>query len=199
MRSRIGSFCMALGAVLLAAAIALLAYNTWDNWRAGQSVAETADALDAMIQDDTTRAEDDSTAGDAMPVVEIDGYYYIGTLSIPSLGLELPIMYEWSYPGLRIAPGRYSGAVSSGDLIICGHNYERHFGNLKYLESGAEIVFTDVTGNAFCYEVSEIVTLQPTAVDELLSQENGEWNLTLVTCTIGGQTRVTVRCVRTDG
>ena len=54
-------------------------------------------------------------------------------------------------------------------------------------------MFTDVDGNVYNYEVAELETLQPAAVDEMKS---GEWDLTLFTCTIGGQTRVTVRCDR---
>lgn len=133
-----------------------------------------------------------------MPTIEIDSYDYIGTLTVSRFGLELPVMSEWSYPGLKIAPGRYRGSVWTDDLIICGHNYERHFGNLKNLESGDEIIFTDVNNNVFTYQVEEVIILQPTDVEEMVSQESGEWDLTLFTCTIGGRTRVTVRCTRAD-
>ena len=34
-------------------------------------------------------------------------------------------------------------------------------------------------------------TLMPTAVEEM---ESGDWDLTLFTCTVGGRTRVAVRC-----
>ena len=36
-----------------------------------------------------------------MPTVEIDGY-----LSVPSVGLELPVMAEWDYDRLKTAPCR---------------------------------------------------------------------------------------------
>ncbi len=41
------------------------------------------------------------------------------------------------------------------------------------------------------YEIAETEILEPTAIEELLSDE---WNLTLFTCTYGGQARVAVRC-----
>ncbi len=50
-------------------------------------------------------------------------------------------------------------------------------------------------GNVFSYEVALLEILQPTDVDEM---EGGDWDLTLFTCTVGGKSRVTARCERTD-
>ncbi|MCD8074680.1 MAG: sortase [Lachnospiraceae bacterium] len=201
---------MTIGTVLVLAALALFVYNSWDAWRAGKAVME----IQAKLDDTDTAAgvsstaEENSGAGDEtdenesadteMAVVEIDGYDYIGTLSISRFGLELPVMAQWSYAGLKIAPGRYEGSVWSDDLVICGHNYERHFGNLKNLEAGDVLTFTDVNGDVFSYEVREVTTLQPTDVAEMLNGAGEAWDLTLFTCTLGGQARVAVRCSRTD-
>ncbi|MCD7888216.1 MAG: sortase [Clostridiales bacterium] len=196
MRNKLGSVCMALGLVLLAAALALLLYNRWDNNRARQAAAQVQSALESAVAENAAAPEAEPV-GPGMATVEIDGYEYIGTLTIPTLELELPVMEEWSYPGLKIAPGRYVGSLWTDDLVICGHNYVWHFGNLKYLEAGDALQFTDVNGNVLQYQVEEVVILQPTDVEEMISQDTGEWDLTLFTCTIGGQTRVTVRCSRT--
>ena len=53
-------------------------------------------------------------------------------------------------------------------------------------------------GNRFAYQVVVRETLEPTAIDEMQSEEDGAWDLTLFTCTIGGQSRVTVRCVQVE-
>ncbi|MCD8161543.1 MAG: sortase [Clostridiales bacterium] len=218
MRKKLSTLCMALGLGLLLAALALLIYNRWDDYRAGTSAAEVEAALEEVIQANAEAAEaatenasaaeaeaeaeseagPEAEASDPQPeTVELDGHAYIGILTVPALGLELPVMAEWSYAGLKIAPGRYSGSAGTGDLIICGHNYARHFGNLKYLEPGDTLSFTDLSGTVFQYAVEEVVILQPTDVDEMISQQSGAWDLTLFTCTVGGQTRVTVRCSRT--
>ena len=81
------------------------------------------------------------------------------------------------------------------DLIICGHNYASHFGNLKNLCEGDLATFTDIDGNVFTYRMVEQETLPPTAMDAM---ESGEWDLTLFTCTMGGQSRVTVRFEREE-
>ena len=126
-----------------------------------------------------------------MPVKVIDGEEYIGYLTIPSIDRELPVTSVWSYPLLRIAPGRYTGSVYTHDIVICGHNYDRHFGAIKDLQEGAEVLFTDMAGNRFGYSVLEVEQLEPYDSEEMTS---GDWDLTFFTCTLGGAHRVTVRC-----
>ena len=193
-RKKFGLICMVLGVLLVVAAILLLVYNRWENDRAGESAAEIQSTLAEIIAENTAEYRE-LDAG--MDTVEIDGNAYIGMLTIPSLDLELPILAEWSTAGLKIAPGRYYGSVWTDDLVICGHNYTRHFGNLNCMERGEALYFTDVHGTIFYYEVEEVVVLQPTDVEEMVNQSE-EWDLTLFTCTMSGQARVTVRCSRTD-
>lgn len=126
-----------------------------------------------------------------MPEQEIDGHRYIATMEIPELELTLPIMSKLTMPKLKIAPCRYSGTVYQKNLIIGAHNYDSHFGRLKKLSYGSQILVTDMDGNAFTYEVADIEILQPNQVEDL---KGGDWPLTLFTCTIGGKTRVVVRC-----
>lgn len=126
-----------------------------------------------------------------MPAQQIDGEAYIGVLTIPALGLELPIMRDWSYPGLRKSPCRYYGSAYTNDLVIAGHNYNRHFGGLANLSVGDAVAFTDMSGNQFSYRVEELEMLQPAAVEQMTASG---WDLTLFTCTYSGRARVTVRC-----
>ena len=48
----------------------------------------------------------------SMPTAEVEGYDYIGVLSIPVLDLELPVMDSWSYPQLKLSPCRYEGSAA---------------------------------------------------------------------------------------
>ena len=130
-----------------------------------------------------------------MPTVEADGERYVGTLEIPVLSLTLPVISEWSYPRLKKSPCRFSGSAYMDDLIIIAHNYQTHFGLLKKLLPGDEIIFTDMAGNAFHYQVAETEILRPTQIDHLTETD---YPLTLLTCTVGGRTRVTVRCDRVE-
>ena len=128
-----------------------------------------------------------------MTEVTIDGHSYIGYLTIPALNLELPIMADWDYDKLQIAPCRYSGTLKGGDLVLMAHNYEKHFGKLSKLSEGDSVIFTDMDGIVTQYEVIARDVLNPTAVEEMTA---GDFDLTLFTCTYGGQSRVTVYCDR---
>ena len=192
MRDKIGTICMGLGTVLILAALSLFLLNQIEDWRAGASVEETLPQLLERVGE-----SDPDPYPSAMTEVEIDGYRYIGYLSVPTLELTLPVMSQWSYEGLKIAPGRFSGATFTDDLVICGHNYARHFSPLKWLEAGTEVDFTDMDGVTWRYEVLAVEILRPTQVEEMIGKTQGdEWDLTLFTCTYGGESRAAVRCGR---
>ena len=108
-------------------------------------------------------------------------------------------MKQWSYPGLKIAPGRYAGSLAADDLVVAGHNYARHFSPIKNLAVGTEVLFVDMDGKTWHYEVSAGEVLQPTQIEKMTVKSFGDdWDLTLFTCTTGGQARYALRCVRTD-
>lgn len=122
---------------------------------------------------------------------DLDGAACIGVLEIPAIDLKLPVLSEWSYPLLKKAPCRYSGSAYLDNLVIAAHNYRTHFGKLKELEMGDEVIFTDAAGNRFEYKVAAVEALTPQSVEDMTS---GEWALSLFTCTLDGKNRVTVRC-----
>ncbi|MCD8221356.1 MAG: sortase [Clostridiales bacterium] len=205
-KHKAGIGLMAAGIVLMAAAIALLGYNRREDQRAGEEALELVSQIRQEISyreslsdkeerftdrdnEDTIVSETELSGDEA--VTMIDGYDYIGILVIPSLGLELLVMAEWDYARLRIAPCRYTGSLETGDLVVSGHNYSRHFGRLKNLAAGEDVIFTDMDGNVCYYSVVETEILEPTAIEEMT---DSGYPLSLFTCTYGGQTRVTVRC-----
>ena len=200
-KRRIGLVMMLVGILAALAGLALGGYNLWDDKRAGEEaesvLVEFARHREAIVTTPGPEPEPDETPAPTpepdreMPVFELDGYRYIGTVSIPAIELELPVQEDWSLQLLKLTPCRYKGTVYREDLIICAHNYATHFGRLKNLLPGDEVLFTDVEGSEYRYTVTLLEDLAGTAVEEM---ESGEWDLTLFTCTLGGRTRVTVRC-----
>ena len=205
-KNRIGNILKGAGLILVTAAVLLLVYNLWDGHRARESEeAILAEYLQenkkASESPDASDKEDKQNIPDFILNPDMDMPEYtlkslgdvacIGILEIPALDLELPVISSWSYSSLRLAPCRYSGSAYKGDLVIAAHNYQSHFGGLRTLPEGSEVFFTDAVGNRFSYYVAVTEALTPWSVDDMTS---GEWPLTLFTCTLDSQNRVTVRC-----
>jgi len=188
---------MVLGAALLLAALALLLWNRKEDSAAGKAAQAVLPQMVNRIGE--PEREEEAAYPDpydpAMTETEIDGYGYIGYLSISSLNLELPVMAQWDYDRLKIAPCRYTGSTKRDDLVICAHNYTKHFGPIRNLVPGDQVVFTDMDGVVWEYAVAAVDILSPSAMEDMTA---GEYDLTLFTCTYGGQSRVTVRCDRIE-
>lgn len=185
---------MTAGVLLIAAAVSLAVYNACEDNRAAKAADSVLPLLHQAIKAANSGA--DKTDSDSMTVVEIDGYGYIGYLSIPALELELPVMSEWDYTRLQTAPCLYYGSVKTDNMVIAAHNYIRFFGRLSKLKPGDTVRFTDMEGTVCNYAVGDLETLPSTATEEMITSD---WDLSLYTCTYGGASRVTVRCERVDG
>ena len=104
-------------------------------------------------------------------------------------------MADWSMEKLRIAPCLQYGSPLTDDAVIAGHNYKKHFRALHDIQVGQSVTFTDMTGQTIGYTVAEVKILDPKSVDEVV---DSGYDLVLYTCTLGGKSRVTVFCNRTE-
>lgn len=208
MPKKAGVVFVIAGAVLILSALLLYLYNQNEESKANayaeNVLSDVRDVIDAptflpieALPVETEPAEPTETepVSTDMTVVTIDGYDYIGYLSIHDLGLELPVMSDWTYAQLKLCPCRHVGSTKTDDLVIAAHNYQKHFGQIKSLPIGSPISFTDMDGVVTQYAVSKIETLPPTAVEEVLYSE---YDLILYTCTYGGGSRITAFCNRVD-
>ena len=203
MPKKTGIAIVAVGAVLILSALLLFFHNRQEDAQAGQEAESLLESVEAVIDANIVRlptvvkrpdeAQDPEPLDPQMPVVMLDGYEYVGYVEIPALELKLPVMSEWDYERLKIAPCRQFGSSRTDDLVIAAHNYESHFGHLKDLSIGDTVTFTDMDGIVNTYAIEKIETLDPSAVDAV---QNSGYDLVLYTCTKGGQTRVTVFCNR---
>ena len=95
-RSVIGNILIVMGLLLFAAALTLVIYNVWDGKRAEHASTAIVEKLEEVIPDDIETPEEvivpeglEPEIDPTMPTEMIDGYAYIGTLKIPSLGLKV--------------------------------------------------------------------------------------------------------------
>ena len=207
MRSKIGIFCMLIGLFLISGAVFLFLSNNRDEKNAETHVQN----LIPVLMEEVKQVQESSESGVALPdnkPVElltqedvvmtetvIDGHAYIGYLEIPDLGLTLPVMSDWSYAKLQISPCRFSGSLRGEDLVIMAHNYTSHFGFLKTLTEGSQIIFYDMNGVIWEYEVVALDVLPGDAVEEMIA---GEYDLTLFTCATNRSHRITIRCDKVE-
>ena len=195
-----GRVLVLLGVLLLLGAAGLYGYNQWVDYQAGVesetavlTLVEEIQSREVVIQEVSQAEEGPSEA--QLKVAELDGAYYMGVLTIPSLGKILPIQSDWSMSQLKRSPCRYSGSIAEGELVIAGHNYKKHFSGLATMKQGDSNVFTDLEGNQIFYEVREIYTVAATDINGMV---NSGYDLSLFTCNYGGKARVTVRCDRVE-
>ena len=159
MRKGIGVFCVIIGFLCLLGAAGLLAYNHLEEDKAEQ-------VTNAILEDVKIEIKNHEQAA-----LELDDSGSIGILSIPALELELPVLTDWSYEKLKTAPCHYYGSPYEENFVIMAHNYRSHFGRLSELIEKDLVLFTDMKGNVFCYEVVLLETLPKTATEEMLSND----------------------------
>ena len=186
------------GVVMICIALGIFLLQQAEDQMAGQ----TADSLLRQLElnkpvigagEDTQNTQQDtqiSITDKKMPPKEFLGYSLCGSLQIDSVGIHLPILADWNYDMLKIAPCRYQGSISDENLVIMGHNYKSHFTPLHSVAVGDAVTFENTLGKVFHYRVAEIVYLKRTEGEKLPS----EYPLTVFTCTPGGLERIVVRC-----
>lgn len=186
MRKWMGLICISLGILCMLTSVGFVMFNRWEDENAEKIAKSFLEDVQDVFKEQLPAPQDTE-----MATVKVDNYDCIGVLSIPALSVELPVLTEWSYEKLQKAPCHYYGSYHEGNFVIAAHNYRSHFGRLSKLQAGDLVVFTDVYGKAHYYEVAMLETLPKTATKEMITSG---FELSLYSCTVGGGSRVTVRC-----
>lgn len=204
MRKR-GSFVLLLlGAALLCAALLLAAKNRREETSAGEAAAALLVQAEQTIAQHTappaavptpapsSAAEETlSPSPSASPSAAPEGPAFLGVLSVPAVSLTVPVLAEWSYYHLTLAPCRDCGSVETGDLVIAAHNYDTHFGRLSRIAPGDSVYFTDMAGSTTEYAAASVEQRDPSDAEGV--RDSG-YPLVLYTCSWDCTARVTVFC-----
>lgn len=117
------------------------------------------------------------------------GFTVVGTMKIPQINFEYPILEEVSTKSLETAVvALYPNPENlnlPGNTVIIGHNYRNglFFSNLKKLSNGDKIYVTDYRGKSVTYEVYNKFEASSTDTSFYKRDTNGLAELTLSTCT----------------
>ena len=191
MKRKIAISLMTVGVIFVGFSMGLLLYNNHESSKAQESSEVLVESIRLSIAENELEESIVDPFDEEMTIKEIDGYGYIGYISVPVLELDLPVMSDWDYSRLKISPCRYYGSTKTDNLVIAAHNYKFHFGYLGHLQPGDMVIFTDMDANIIYYTVDSVELLQPTDVDKV--KDSGD-DLILYTCTYGGAKRIVVRC-----
>lgn len=128
---------------------------------------------------------------------EFKRFDIIGKIEIPKLKLEKYILKECTSKSLEVSVAKLSGPQINniGNFCIAGHNYNRLFGKIKYLEKNDQIILTDVYGNRTIYQVYNNYKTSPKDISCLNQNTGNEKEITLITCTMGATKRVIVKAI----
>ena len=118
-----------------------------------------------------------------------NGYTVAGTMKIPAINLEYPILEEIGAGPLEVGLVVYYPSAENlnlpGNTVVAGHNYRNgmFFSNIKKLSNGAKIYVTDYRGKSITYEVYNKFEAHQTDTSFYSRDTNGLAELTLSTCT----------------
>ena len=199
-RQKRGLVLLAVGAILVLCGLGMHLAQQQEDIAAGQTAAILLQQLEVKLPPVDSEAVTESQQPDGETLVPADpvlperkymGYTLLGSIRVPSVGIHLPLLDQWSEEMLKVAPCRYEGSISGGNMIIMGHNYKSHFSPLHGVKIGAEVELENTIGRVFRYRVAAIEYLHRTEGELLPSSE---YPLTIFTCTPGGLERVVIRC-----
>ena len=115
------------------------------------------------------------------------GYEVVGTISIPAIDIEYPILGKPATDALKVAIVYLSGAGINqvGNTVLQGHNYRNglFFSNLSKLSVGDKIYITDKTGTQVTYEVYRNFEAKATDTSFYKRDTEGKREVTLSTST----------------
>lgn len=125
-------------------------------------------------------------------------YYTIATITIPKLGITYPVLSDWNYDLLKVAPCRFHGPENPnevGNFCIIGHNYrnDKFFSKLDTLDKMDVIQIQDMTGRTVEYAIYEKYVVDPNDVSCTSQLTNGRKEITLITCYNSGKQRTIIK------
>lgn len=152
MKSRmIQRVCLATGACLLICAmIALVCWisNINSSEKHAEDYVKTLQSLMPSPQNAVPEERRDNT----MPAVSIDGKGFIGIIEMPRFNSALPVGGDWGSSSKH--PCRFSGSIYDRTIQIGATTQKGQYDFYRDLSIGDTLIFTDMEGNRFTYEIN---------------------------------------------
>lgn len=124
-------------------------------------------------------------------------YETVGSINIPKIDVNYPILSETTVELLKVAPCKFFGPAPNqvGNLCIAGHNYKnsQFFSKADKLVTGDVIEITDISGKTIKYSVYDKYRVVPEDTACTSQFTNGKKIVTLITCTNDNKKRIIIQ------
>jgi len=133
--------------------------------------------------------------------VKYKGFDVIGTIKIPAIDIEYPILDQVSLRALETSIGRVYPENSKlneiGNSVLVGHNYKNgtFFSDNKKLKNGDKIYITDEDGDRVTYVVYRKYETSDSDFEYATRDVNGKREISLSTCTDDSKRRLIIWAV----
>lgn len=144
-----------------------------------------------MILPESTQVSPDALPESDAPAVTINDMSVRGELLVPAVYVDVALLEEYNKKNLRKSPCILSGTVTGRDLVIAGGTYKSHFGKLNTLTKGDTVMFCDMDGNLYLYDV---VAVDFADRENALEISDAGYDLSLYCVTGNGTARYAARC-----
>lgn len=199
--------------------LGFLGYDVYKKYTSDRTVAEVMNEFSEVIANNTreenvtvdntqvvlenidtgTITTGDSSSGTSS-VVQCEGYNVVGTIEIPAIDLEYPILERTTPDSIELAVAilyTANGLNQPGNTLIVGHNYRSgaFFGNNDRLQLDDKVYITDTSGTRIRYNIYNIYETSAEDGDFIMRDTNGRREISLSTCTNNSKARLIIWAV----
>ena len=147
------NFCVLAGVALLATAGVILIFWQWSIHTSRQQAQDYVQTLRTLIPEPQNVALEERS-DNTMSVLSLDGTDFIGILEIPRYDSALPVCADWG--NTTRYPRCLSGSIYDGSIQIGGTSQAAQYDFYRELSVGDLLFFTDMEGNRYTLEISDL-------------------------------------------
>lgn len=158
--------------MLVIAGIALIAWQ-WGIHISQEKMAGYVHTIYELIPEPQS-AVPEERRDNTMPVLSIEGINFVGILEMPKYVSAVPVCADWGQ--VSQYPSRLTGSVYDRTIQIGATTQKGQYDFYREISVGDLVYFTDMEGNRFAYEVSDI-RYEAHADQTTLQKENADFVL----------------------
>lgn len=132
-----------------------------------------------------------------LETVNLSGYEVTGILQILDLNRSWPIIASGDPEATAKIPSIYGGTPASGDLVIADSSDNQQFASLKDLPDGSKVIFTDISGREYRYQLATVETVSSSKLSAV-SRHRERWDAAIITPSFSGRSQIITRLVKAE-